>query len=202
MNAVGSQQAGGSVSESQKIQAAGKNFTAPVWEFWILRLALVGASIAICYALRPFDLHALPAAGLGFFVAMIVLLAELRLRRAEFSGLMCGAAGLVLGLIASLLITLVIARTSEPEPAKSFLEFISLVSLGFLGLVIGAQAGDGPGPDGIEARPLAQSVLDLVEDLSQRRGRAARGDCFGPGDRQTGRVAAGDHRDKSRASQH
>jgi len=141
MNAVRSKQAGGSVSESQKMHAATGNSPEPALEFWILRFALVGASMAVCYALRPFDLRALPAAGLGFFVAMIVLLAELRLRRAEISGLMGGAIGLVLGLLASLLITLVIARTSGPEATKSFFEFLALISLGFLGLVIGTHHG-------------------------------------------------------------
>ena len=141
MNAVRSQQAGGSVSESQKMHVASGDSHKPVWDFWILRLVLVGASIGVCYALRPFYLRALPAAGVGFFAAMIVLLAELRLRRAEISGLMGGAIGLVLGLLASLLITLVIARTSGPEPTRSFFEFLSLLSLGFLGLVIGAHRG-------------------------------------------------------------
>ena len=67
-------------------------------------------------------------------MAMVILLAELRMRRAEISGLMGGALGGVLGLLASLLITLVVSRTSEPEATKSFLEFSSLFALGYLGL--------------------------------------------------------------------
>ena len=46
--------------------------------------------------------------------------------------------GAVLGLLASLLITLVISRTAEPEPTKSFLEFTSLFAFGYLGLVVGS----------------------------------------------------------------
>jgi len=139
MSAVRSQQAGVSVSDSN---LAVRHASGQPLDFWVIRLTLVGASILVCLALRPFDLHALPAAGLGFFVAMIVLLAELRLRRAEISGLMGGAVGVILGLLASLLITLVIARTAEPEPVKSFFECTSLLSLGFLGLVIGTQRGN------------------------------------------------------------
>ena len=60
-------------------------------DLWALRGALVGASIALCYTLNPFGLQGLPAAGLGFFVAMVILLAELRLRHAEISGLVGGA---------------------------------------------------------------------------------------------------------------
>jgi uncharacterized protein YacL len=113
----------------------------------------VGASVAVCYDLRPFNLHAFPAAGLGFFIAMIVLLAELRLRHAEISGLAGGAVGLVVGLLASLLIALVVARTSEPETTKSFFEFTATISLGYLGLAIGARKGKD-----LPHLPLPQSV--------------------------------------------
>jgi len=111
------------------------------WDFWVIRLALTGASVGLCFALRPFSFHGLPAAGLGFFIAMVILLAELRLRHAEISGLVGGAVGVVLGLLVSLLITLVVSRTSEPEPTKSFIEFASLLSFGYLGLVIGTRRG-------------------------------------------------------------
>src|SRR5580692_11870482 len=110
-------------------------------DFWALRGALLGASIALCYTLNPFGLQGLPAAGLGFFIAMVILLAELRLRHAEISGLVGGVFGVVLGPLASLLITLVVSRTSEPEPTKSFIEFAALLSLGYLGLAIGTRRG-------------------------------------------------------------
>ncbi len=123
------------------------NFRAHVhgrhWDFWAVRIALISASVVLSYTLSPFGFHGLPAAGLGFLVAMVVLLAELRLRRAEISGLMGGAVGAVLGLLAALLITLVISRTAEPEPTKSFFEFTSLFALGYLGLVIGSHKGPG-----------------------------------------------------------
>jgi uncharacterized protein YacL len=106
-----------------------------------MRIALIGATCILCYNLGPFGLHGLPAAGLGFLVAMVILLAELRLRRAEISGLVGGVCGAVLGLLASLLISLVISRTAEPEPTKSFLEFTSLFALGYLGLIVGSSKG-------------------------------------------------------------
>ena len=108
------------------------------WDYWALRLALIGVSCAFCYAVGPFGLHGLPAAGLGFLVALVILLAELRLRRAEISGLVGAVCGALLGLLASLLITLVISRTAEPEPTKSFLEFTSLFAFAYLGLMIGS----------------------------------------------------------------
>src|SRR5215467_1314330 len=104
------------------------------WAFWAVRVALISVSALLCYNLGPFGFRGLPAVGLGFLMAMVILLAELRMRRAEISGLMGGALGGVLGLLASLLITLVVYRTSEPEATKSFLEFTSLFALGYLGL--------------------------------------------------------------------
>jgi len=103
-----------------------------------MRVALVCASSAICYTLTPFGMKGLAAAGLGFLVAMVILLAELRLRRAEISGLVGAACGAILGLLASLLVTLIISRTSEPEPTKSFLEFTSLFAFSYLGVVMGS----------------------------------------------------------------
>src|SRR4029077_14444053 len=93
---------------------------------------------AVSYTLRPFGLRGLQAAGVGILIGLIVMLTELRLRRAALSGLLGGAFGAVLGIFAALLVTLVISRTNEPEPTKSFLEFASLFAFGYLGLVLGS----------------------------------------------------------------
>jgi uncharacterized protein YacL len=103
-----------------------------------VRAFLIACTAAVSYTLGPFGLHGLPAAGVGFLIAMLVLLAELRLRRAALSGLLGGTFGAVLGIFAALLVTLVISRTNEPEPTKSFLEFASLFAFGYLGLVVGS----------------------------------------------------------------
>jgi uncharacterized protein YacL len=126
---------------SQSSSSSGLRFIGQQWDHWVVRIALVSATAVLGYTLSPFGLHGLPAAGLGFFVAMIILLAELRLRRAEISGLVGGAVGAVLGLLAALFITLVISRTSEPEPNKSFFEVTSLCALCYLGLVLGSRKG-------------------------------------------------------------
>src|ERR1700694_5165239 len=46
-----------------------------------------------------------------------------------------------LGVFAALLVTLVVSRTAEPEPTKSFLEFAALFAFGYLGLVLGSGRG-------------------------------------------------------------
>src|SRR6266481_5708772 len=81
------------------------------WDYWMVRAFLVACTGAVSYTLGPFGLRGLPAAGVGFLIAMVVLLAELRLRRVALSGLLGGAFGAVLGVFAALLVTLVISRT-------------------------------------------------------------------------------------------
>jgi uncharacterized protein YacL len=85
----------------------------------------------------------------GALLALAVLLAELRLRRAALSGFLGGALGTVLGVFAALLVSLVVARTSESEPTKSFLEFAALFAFGYLGLVLGWGRGGELHPDSI-----------------------------------------------------
>src|ERR1700674_1133421 len=119
----------------------------PAWawrvgrDFWVVRAFLVACTGAVSYTLGPFGLRGLPAAGVGFLIALVILLAELRLRRVALSGLLGGAFGVVLGVFAALLVTLVISRTDEPEPTKSFLEFAALFAFGYLGLVLGSGRG-------------------------------------------------------------
>ncbi len=111
------------------------------WDFWAVRAFLAACTGAVSYTFGPFGLRGLPAAGVGFLIALIVLLVELRLRRAALNGLLGGAFGAVLGVFAALLVTLVISRTDEPEPTKSFLEFAALFAFGYLGLVLGSGRG-------------------------------------------------------------
>jgi len=91
----------------------------------------------------PFGLRGLSAAGLGLVMALVILLAELRLRRAAIGTLLGGAFGAVLGVFTALLVTLIISRTSAPEPTKSFLEYMALFTFGYLGLVLGTQKSGG-----------------------------------------------------------
>jgi len=95
----------------------------------------------VSYTLGPFGLRGWQAAGVGFLIGLVVLLAELRLRGAALGGLLGGAFGAVLGVFAALLVTLLISRTDERESTKSFLEFAALFAFGYLGLVLGSRRG-------------------------------------------------------------
>src|SRR5712691_4315042 len=111
------------------------------WDFWVVRVFLMGCTGGVSYTLGPFGLRGWPAASVGILIGLIVLLTELRLRRAALGGLLGGAFGAVLGVFAALLVTLVISRTDEREPTKSFLEFAALFGFGYLGLVLGSRRG-------------------------------------------------------------
>src|SRR6202158_5700823 len=63
------------------------------WDFWVVRAFLVACTGAVSYTLGPFGLRGLPSAGVGFLIALVVLLAELRARRAGVCGRVGGGVG-------------------------------------------------------------------------------------------------------------
>lgn len=108
---------------------------------WIGRVCML-VSIAVLAAVwQPFGLSKGIAASAGLGVAALLMVAELRMRRAA-SGVVMGAAiGTIFGILAALLVTLVVSRTAESEPTKTFLEYASLVGFGYMGLFLGASKG-------------------------------------------------------------
>jgi len=82
-------------------------------DFWVVRVVLVVRG-AVSYTLGPSSSWIAGCRG-GFLMAVVVLLAELRLRRVGLSGLLGGAFGVVLGVFAALLVTLVIPARMNPN---------------------------------------------------------------------------------------
>jgi uncharacterized protein YacL len=146
-------------------------------EFWLVRLFITACTTALCYKLAPFGLRGLSAASVGFLLALVILLAELRLRRAEIGGLLGGAVGTVLGMFAALLVTLVIARTDEPEPTKSFLEYAALFAFAYLGLVLGSERGGelkaSSAVERITGQPVTSEPMKLLDTSVLIDGRIA-----------------------------
>jgi uncharacterized protein YacL len=142
-----------------------------------MRLALIGAVCILCYSFAPFGVHGVPAAALGFLVGLVILLAELRLRRAEINRLGGGMLGAALGLVASFLVTLVISHTAESEPTKSFLEFTSLFAFGYLGLIVGCAKGSSlrqiPLPPTVQVPAESQRPMKLLDTSAMIDGRIA-----------------------------
>src|SRR5579862_775052 len=109
------------------------------WNLWLFRCCLVGAGGAVTWSLSPFGLRGWTAASLGFAVAFAIFLLEYRLKRSDSPSLLGGAIGGILGALAALLATGVIARTTEPEPTKSFLEYSLLLGFGYVGVMLGSR---------------------------------------------------------------
>ena len=107
-------------------------------EPWMLRGGLAVVVVALCWWLKPFELHGMEAVGAGLLLAAIILVIELRLRWATPRGLLGGAFGAVLGIFAAVLVTAVVSRIAEPERTKSFFESGVLVAFAYLGAVLGS----------------------------------------------------------------
>lgn len=105
---------------------------------WILRGLLLAASTAVAYIVRPFGLHGWLAAGLGIFLALAVLTAEIRLRHAPTASLFGGTVGGLAGALMALIVSRIISYTATPEPVKTFLSFSALLSFGYVGVVLGS----------------------------------------------------------------
>lgn len=137
------------------------------WDYWAIRAGLVGGVVIAAALVRPLGLPVVPSAGIGFAAGLLVLLAELRLRRAALSGLLGAVLGTLAGALLALLITLVLSRIALTDPSRSLLEALALVTLAYLGLVVGAKRGAGlfatalAGPAAVEPQQApAQKLLD------------------------------------------
>ena len=111
------------------------------WEFWIARSLFTVLIGVLCYAFAPFGLRG-SATGVGVLLALVIVFAEFRLAHASMGGLIGGAFGALAGMAAALLLTLIIAYTSQPASTKSFLDFISLLAFSYLGITTGFRCGE------------------------------------------------------------
>jgi len=109
------------------------------WNAWLFRCCLAGIAIAIAASLSPFGLHGWSAVSAGLLLSFVIFLAEHFLKRSSPSGLLGGTVGGILGALAALLVSAVIARTAEPEPTKSFFEYAALLCFGYAGVMLGAR---------------------------------------------------------------
>ena len=106
---------------------------------WLLRCSLAAAAAAIALSLSPFGLHSWSAAAVGLGLALVIFIIEHRLKRSASPVLLGGAIGGTLGALAALLVSAIIARTSQPESTKSFFEYASLLAFGYTGVVLGSR---------------------------------------------------------------
>jgi uncharacterized protein YacL len=129
------------VGEALQRIGAGQITSRAGWGFWLGRVLFAGGAAALCSQVPPLGLRPGVAAGVGFAGALALVLAELRLRRAEVSALAGATVGTVAGLCGALLLTLIVAHTGGTEPTKTFVVFAALCTFVYLGMAIGARQG-------------------------------------------------------------
>ncbi len=113
----------------------------------VLDLAIVRAVFAAvltvaCYYFRPFGLGAESALLVGLALSAAIISFEIRLRRASLTRLIGAAVGSTLGILGAFLISLVIGHAVNEPTTKSFLQVMTLLLMGYVGLVVGASKGD------------------------------------------------------------
>ena len=146
-------------------------------ESWIVRLCIAAGATFLCYKLSPFGLQGLPAAGTGLLLALLIVLAELRLRQAVTGSLIGGAIGVAWGVFSALIVTMIISRTSLAEPSKSFLEYAALFAFAYLGLMLGSQRGQelavAPPAETVSEQAAATESVKLLDTSVLIDGRIA-----------------------------
>src|SRR5260370_974638 len=135
-NAISPRQTGGAAPPSEV------GFLGSMWDVILLRGVVVALAVVACYYFSPFGLARIPAAGVGLAFAVLVILAEMRLRHASLRRLIGATAGALLGIVGALLVNLVLLRTSIPDGTRSFLAVGLLILLGYVGALAGASKGE------------------------------------------------------------
>jgi uncharacterized protein YacL len=112
------------------------------WDFLLVRTVFVALSAAAGFFFSPFGLAPVPAALVGVAFGILVILAELRLRRASLRRLIGASFGALLGIVGALLVNLILVRTSIPDSTRSFLGVALVLLLTYVGVLVGAGKGD------------------------------------------------------------
>ncbi len=118
-------------------------------DLWIIRIFLFGA-ILLCGAfVQPFHLGSLPESYhvplsllLSAILAVLIILAEIRIRALSLKTLIGAAMGSILGIIGASLISVVIGRMQISPNLETFGQVMVLILMAYVGLVSGANKGE------------------------------------------------------------
>lgn len=116
----------------------------------IIRLVFTGILVAAGYFLKPISGYPwVPysgdpwiSAGVGFLIAVCIILFELRIRRASLKTLIGAAVGSIMGIVGAFLIGILISRQEMEGDVKTFLTLALTFFMAYVGLMVGAAKGD------------------------------------------------------------
>jgi uncharacterized protein YacL len=112
-------------------------------DLWIIRALLFAAVLVGGYFIRPFGTDTRLTLIFSGILAIIVILAEMRIRRLSLRTLLGAAVGSVLGIIGASLISIMIGRMNFVHPqTETFLQLVVLLVMAYVGLVAGANKGE------------------------------------------------------------
>jgi uncharacterized protein YacL len=111
-------------------------------DLWIIRALLFAAILVSGHYVKPFGFDRSFTAIFSAVLAIIVLLAEMRIRRLSLKTLLGAAIGSILGIIGASMISLVIGRMSFSNETETFLQLMILILMTYIGLIAGANKGE------------------------------------------------------------
>ncbi len=112
-------------------------------DLWILRALLFAAVLVSGYFILPFGTDIRLTLIYSGIIGIIVILAEMRIRRLSLKTLLGAAVGSVLGITGASLISIVIGRMNFENPhTETFLQLLCLLVMAYVGLVAGAHKGE------------------------------------------------------------
>ena len=112
-------------------------------DLWIIRALLFAAIMVSAYFVRPFGSNLLLTYLFSGALGLVILLAEIRIRKLSLKTLLGAAFGSLLGIIGASLISLVVGRMSFVSPqTETFVQLLVLILMTYVGLVSGANKGE------------------------------------------------------------
>jgi uncharacterized protein YacL len=113
-------------------------------DLWIIRALLFAALLTSGFYIRPFGSDNLPLA-LSFSAALglVILLAEIRIRKLSPKTLIGAAIGSILGILGASMISLIVERMKFTQSAETFIQLLVLILMTYVGLLSGANKGEG-----------------------------------------------------------
>ncbi len=112
-------------------------------DLWIIRALLFAAILVSGYYIRPFGSNLLLTFSFSAVLGIIILLAEMRIRKLSIKTLLGAALGSILGIIGASLISIVIGRMSfAHSETQTFVQLLVLILMAYVGLISGANKGE------------------------------------------------------------
>lgn len=108
----------------------------------VIRLVFILILGCTAYFMRPLDLPAPFAAGLGSALGCAIVLFEIRIKQVSLKRLIGAAFGSVLGILGAYLIALLLTQALVGSKTVPFLEVLLLGFMSYVGLVVGAAKGE------------------------------------------------------------